>query len=213
MQMLNEKVRGELKKVLEMMKDSVSILFFSQELECGICDETNSFLSEFASLNDKIRLTVFDFMKNQEKAKFYGVDKIPAIVLLDKNDNDTRIKFYGIPAGYEINSFVSALLEVSGVKTSIPDDITKKIMSIDKKTHIEVFISLTCPYCPDAVRMAHRIALENSNVTADMVDSGVFTPLAIKHNVTSVPKTIINGKKEIIGLQTFDDFILSIQNA
>jgi protein-disulfide isomerase len=44
-----------------------------------------------------------------------------------------------------------------------------------------------------------------------MVESTMFPQLAIRNNVSSVPKIIINGTREMIGVQSMEemlDFIL-----
>jgi protein-disulfide isomerase len=50
-------------------------------------------------------------------------------------------------------------------------------------------------------------------IRADMVDSTVFTPLAVKYNVTSVPKVVINGTNEFIGALPIDQFLDEIEKA
>jgi len=54
---------------------------------------------------------------------------------------------------------------------------------------------------------AHRIAIENPKVRADMVDAGTFPQLAVKYNVSSVPKTVINERIEIIGAEPIEKLI------
>jgi glutaredoxin-like protein len=211
MALMNDQVKEQIGKVLSNLKEKVNIVYFTQELECGICHETRQFLDEFCSLSDKLTLTSFNFVTEKEKVSFYGIERIPGIALLDAKDNDTRIRFYGLPAGYEINSFISALLEVSGVKIPLPNGIEERIKKINKQILIQVFVSLTCPYCPDAVHMAHRLALENPLISAEMIDTAAFTPLAIKHNITGVPKTIINGNVELTGLQPIESLVEAIE--
>lgn len=207
MAIFDDKVRKQIGDILTKLGDRVNLLYFTQEMECGICKDIHEFLNEFASLSDRIGLTTFDFVKDRDKAEHYKIDKIPAILLLDKNDNDTGIRFFGLPGGYEINSFIQGLMEVSGVKEPLSPSAAEMIKKIDRDVHIQVFISLTCPYCPAAVSAAHRIALENPRVRADMVDAGVFPQLAVKYNVSSVPKTIINEKIEIIGAEPIEKLI------
>ena len=136
---------------------------------------------------------------------------IPAIVVLDRNNKDNGIKFYGVPGGYEINSFLGSLLESSNKKEELPADIAKRIAEIDKDIHIQVFVTLSCPYCPGAVSTAHRLALESDRVRADMVESSTFQHLAIKYNISSVPKIIINETHEIVGAQPISEFLNIIE--
>ena len=199
MSLLDDKVKKQLQEALKPMVNNVNLVLFTQTLECNTCRDTHLFLGEISELSDKLTLTVWNFQTDKDKAEQYGVDKIPAIVVLDSENRDHGIKFYGLPGGYEINSFIRIILEMSGLKEQLPDDMMKRIQGIKKDIHIQVFISLTCPYCPDAVSAAHRLALESEHIKADMVESSTFVPLAIKFNVSSVPKTVINGTQEFVG--------------
>ncbi|MEJ5360870.1 MAG: thioredoxin family protein [Spirochaetota bacterium] len=211
MALFDEKVKSQLSQLLSKIKNPIIINFFTQEMECPTCQTTHQFVEEIASLNDRISLNVYDFLKNADIAKEFGIDKIPAIVITDANKNIKGVRFFGIPAGYEINSFIAACVEISGVTESLPDSILSRIKKISKPIHIQVFVTLTCPYCPGAVTTAHRIAIENSNITADMVESTTFTPLAVKHNVSSVPKVVINDIYEFVGAQPINVFLDMIE--
>ena len=122
-------------------------------------------------------------------------------MVLKDDGTDSGIRFFGIPGGYEINSFLSALLAVSGRVEPLPPAVQARISKIDKPVHIQVFVTPTCPYCPGAVVTAHRLALENSHVRADMVESNSFVPLSIKYQVSGVPKTVINETNDLVGAQ------------
>jgi len=210
MALFDEKIKQQLQEILKAMKDEVTIVNFTQEIECPMCRETRMFAQEIASLSEKLKVKVYNFVTDKEMAERYKVDKIPAIVLLDKDEKDYGIKFYGLPGGYEINSFLGAILELSGKKEPIPEDLLKRIKAINRDVHIQVFVSLACPHCPAAVATAHRLALENDHIKADMIDANNFVFLAQKYNVTGVPKIVFNDKFELVGahpLNTFLDII------
>jgi glutaredoxin-like protein len=213
MSVFDEKISEKLKAVFSNLQDQVNILYFTQEIECGTCREAGEFIREISAFNKKMTLTEYDFLKHSNEAKKYNVDKIPAIVILDKNKEDTGIKFYGIPGGYEINSFIETLIEVSGRKKPMDSGLLARIQKIDKPVHIQVLISLQCPYCPDAVHAGNIIALENSMIRSEMIDAAEFPHLAGKYNVTSVPKTIINETHEFTGAIPVDKIIETIESA
>jgi glutaredoxin-like protein len=133
------------------------------------------------------------------------------MLLTDDAGTDTGIRFFGVPGGYEINSFLTAINEVSGSGEALPGDMIERIKKIEKDVRIEVFITLSCPYCPQAVATAHRIALENPRIKADMVESSTFQHLAIKYNVSSVPKIVINETHEFIGAHPVNVFLEEIE--
>jgi glutaredoxin-like protein len=211
MALFDENITKQLREILALMKDDVNLVFFSQEIECTECKENGMFLQEIVSLGDKLKMSRYKLEIDKEQVDKYGIDKIPAIVLLDKDGMDTGIRFYGTPGGYEINSFLGALLEISGLREELPKELLDRIRAISQDTHIQVFVTLNCPYCPNQVLTAHRLALENKKIRADMVELGTFPYLAVKYNVSAVPKTVINEQTELIGVQPLPALIEAIE--
>jgi alkyl hydroperoxide reductase subunit AhpF len=143
MPIFDNEIRKQLSGILSKLNERVNLVYFTQEFECGVCKDTHNFLMEFTELSDKLSLTTFDLLKDSDKAAHYKVDKIPAILLLDRENNDPGIRFFGLPGGYEINSFIQSIYEVSGIREPLPDSLKAKIDRITKDTQIEVFVSLT----------------------------------------------------------------------
>jgi glutaredoxin-like protein len=203
MEILNKEVKEATKKKLdEEIKEKVTLLFFTQEpsrlivpnhlkgQECMFCKETRGLLKEVSALSDKIELVVYDFVGDKEKAAEYGIDKIPATIILGQKDYGLR--FFGIPSGYEYSSLIEAILDVSKGKTELSQKTREALKTIDKDIHLQVFVTPTCPYCSLAVRLGHQFALESPRIRADMVESTEFPHLAHKYNVYGVPRTVIN---------------------
>ena len=213
MSLIDDEVAQQLKDQLEVLKNEVTLAFFTQEFECESCQTAHQFLEEFADLSDTINLEVYDLQKDSDKAEEYNVDNIPATVLLDQNKEYQGLRFFGIPAGYEINSFVNALKLVSGVEPELDDAIQNEISNLDKEVHLQVFVTLQCPYCPEAVETAQKLAFANQKITADMIDSSIFHHLAVKYDVSGVPKTVINETEEIVGAQPAKEFLTAIKNS
>ncbi len=201
MALFDENTTQQLKEILSQMNQKVQILFFKQEIECLDCRSTQLFVEELAALSDHLSVTTYNFLVDQEQAERYQVRNVPAIVLLDETGHDPGIHFYGLPGGYEINAFLGSILALSGLKEELPGPLMARIQKIDKPVHIQVFVTSGCPYCPTAVLMAHRLALENEHIRADMIDSNAFVHWTIKYQVTGVPKTIINEVHSLTGAQ------------
>lgn len=203
---ISDKDRDYLKKLLsEKMLKETRIVLFTQEMECDFCQDTREIAELLTSLSEKIKLETYDFIKDAEIAKTYGVDKIPALVL--PGEGDRKARFFGIPSGYEFRSLIDDILNLSRGETDLSEGAKAKIRSITQPLHIQVFVTPTCPYCPSMVRFAHQAAFENPMVTGDMVESTEFPHLAHRYGVMSVPKTIINEGIEIVGAVPEDHFI------
>lgn len=211
MKLLNDELRGQLTEVFSELKNDVTIAVFTKEGECNTCSETLSFMEEIESLNDKIHLKKCDIDKDAELAKAYDVTMVPSIVLLDGQEKHVGVKFNGIPAGHEINSFIPAILEVSGAGENLPEDYLKELAGISKPVNIKVFVTLSCPHCPGAVQKAHKLALENDFIEAEMIEAQTFGEISDKFNVSSVPKIIINDQYEFVGNQPLEVFIEEIK--
>lgn len=188
----------------EKLVNPVKILVFTQEVECDFCANTRQLAQELAVLSDKIAVEVYDFVADAAKAKEYGVDKIPALAIIGEKDYGVRI--YGIPYGYEFQTLVEAVINVSRGKTDISEKTRAILSEVKSPVHIQVFVSLTCPHCPTAATVAHKLAIESDLIRADVIDSVEFPHLAQKYAVIGVPKVIINEKIEFVGAFSEDLF-------
>jgi len=189
----------------------VTLVVFTQEYECDYCREARELAQQLASLTDKIRVEVYDLLKDKEKALEFGVDKVPAIAVV--GTKKFNVKFYGIPAGYEFNTLVKDIVQASRGEVDISSETREALATVSKPVHIKVFVTPTCPYCPGAVSLAHQFAMENPNITADMIEISEFPQLALKYNVMGVPKTVINETIELLGLQPEEEFLRKVQVA
>jgi hypothetical protein len=64
-----------------------------------------------------------------------------------------------------------------------------------------------------AVRLAHKMAIENDLVRADMVEAIEFPHLAVKYHVHGVPKTVVNETFFIEGAMPEVPFVQQIVKA
>ena len=121
----------------------VTALLFTQAIggsETGAI--ARQVLDEVARLHDKITVVEKSFVLDADDRAKYGVDKAPAIVIL-RNDQDTRIRLYGAPTGYEFVGLVEAILLAGTGKLDLQDETLALIESVDKPTHIQVFSTPT----------------------------------------------------------------------
>ncbi len=188
----------------EKLEKPVRILMFTQEIECRFCSDTRQLVQELATLNDKITVEVYDFVADAQKAKEYGVEKIPALAVIGEKDYGIRI--YGIPYGYELQTLIAAVINVSKGKTNLTGKTKQILAEVKVPVHIQVFVSLTCNHCPMAAEIAHKLAVESDLVRADVIDGSEFPQLAQKYAVMGVPKIIINEKIEFVGAFNEDLF-------
>lgn len=223
-EILNKEVKEATKKKFdEDLENKVRLVFFTQEpkrlivpehlkgQECLFCKETRQLLTEVCSLSEKIGLEILDFQGDKEMASVYGIDKIPATIIL--GEKDYGLRFFGIPSGYEYTSLVEAIIDVSKGKTNLSQNTKEALEAIQMDIHIQVFVTPTCPYCAMAVRLGHQFALECERIKTDMIESTEFPHLAQKYSVFGVPKTIINETISIDGAVPEETFLENVLQA
>lgn len=189
---IGNELREQLIQRLNKLTRDINILFFTQDKECQYCRETGELLKELSEVSARLKLEVTTFLPDREETLRYNIDKIPAIVLLDEDRTDYGIRFYGVPGGYEFTSLLESIIMLGTDHTGFSDDVIKQVKYINEPVHLQVFVTPTCPYCPKAVAIAHKLAFLNLNINADMIEATEFPHLIQKYNVRGVPRTVIN---------------------
>jgi len=136
MGVLKDKERQKVTQVFKQMEKDVTIVMFTQEMECPHCEMVRTMLEEVSALSEKISLEVHDFVADAEKAKQYGVDKIPATVIL--GDGDYGMRYYGVPAGYEFNALIQDIRDVGKRDHGLSEEVMAELAKIDQPVHLQV---------------------------------------------------------------------------
>jgi glutaredoxin-like protein len=212
--LLSEHDRQTVKTRLAGITHPVTILFFTQTI--GAPDTTllaRQILDELVSLNEHLSLEEVNLILDRDRAAQYGIDRIPAVVLLG-NGEDSRIRFLGAPSGYEFSSLIEAVI-LAGTGDSGLTEASRAAIAerASAPAHIKVFVTPTCPHCPRAVTLAHRMAVESPNISATCVEASEFHDLSRQYRVTGVPKTVSSGGAEILGAVPEEQFVRGILEA
>ncbi|MFN8485036.1 MAG: thioredoxin family protein [Anaerolineae bacterium] len=201
MALLSKKDQQELMKEFEALTRPVKLVLFTQDSDCEYCPDTRQIVEEVAGLSSKIGVEVLDLQAQSAQAAAYGIDKAPGMAMLADGPEtvDYGIRYYGIPSGYEFASLIQDILMVSRGDSGLAPATRAALAEIKTPMRLQVFVTPTCPYCPRAVHMAHQMAMENSHITADMVEAIEFPHLAHKYSVMGVPRTVINENVHVEG--------------
>jgi len=205
MAFIKEKDRELLQQEFQALVQPVKLVLFVEELDCPNCRETKELLEEIASLSDKITVETYNRHVDTEQAAQFQIDKVPAIAVV--NGKDYGIRYFGIPSGYEFGSLIDDLIDVSKGESGLSAATKEALAKVTQPIHFQVFVTPTCPYCPRAVRLAHKMAIENEFVRADMVEATEFPELSEKYQVMAVPRTVINDTNYFEGALPEAEFL------
>jgi alkyl hydroperoxide reductase subunit AhpF len=147
MSLLSPADQEKLRESFDEMANAVTILFFTQALDCEPCVQTRQILDEFPALSDKIAIEEVNFVLEKDKAAHYGIERVPALALLTQDASgaarDTRIRFLGTPAGYEFVSLVQAVMLAGGHESQLTPANRARIAAVNTPTTIQVFSTPT----------------------------------------------------------------------
>lgn len=191
------------------LRGNVKLIAFNSETLGAHGGHVQALAAEIANLHPALAYENYSIEKNPEKAKAYGVDKAPALIV--ENNEGKQARFFGLPAGEEFSVFISNLVDLSRGNPSLPQEIIHKAREIAIPTHLQVFVTANCPYCPGMARLAQGLAMVNPHIRADIIRIEEFRALADRYNVMGVPKTIINDRAAIEGAVPSDLFMKKLK--
>jgi glutaredoxin-like protein len=216
MPLLSEKERAQLAKHFDSLTGDVTIAVFTQQegplgppgQECDLCQQTRQLAQELATTSPRIHVEVHDFLASDDPAVAeYGIERIPALVLLGPDRRDVGIRFYGIPAGYELATIIGDVIRLSTAEPDLKVATLERLARLDGQAHIKVFVTPTCPYCPHAAYLAHQMAMASARVLADAIEATEFPELVDRYQVMGVPKIVINEHTEVEGAVPETEFL------
>lgn len=186
----DEELVEELRRVFARLESKVRLLFFRDpSAECLYCEDIEQIL-ELLSATSGGKIVVTQHTAGSEEARRYSIDLYPAILV--HGIDEWNVRFFGIPAGHEFGALVEDILDASTGRPEVSPVVVSALRQyVRRPTRIMVFVTPTCPYCPLAVRTAHKFAMMNRNIYGDMIEAIEFSDLADRYEVYAVPKVVI----------------------
>jgi len=204
---LPEDAKQVLLERFKALKEKVVLEVFTAKQHENPFDElTLSFTQALGVLTDKIEVHLNTI--GDKKAKDNQVTHSPTVLLQPQRYS---LRYTGAPFGEEGRSFIEAILLVSRNESGLLAGSKKILSKLKEPRHVQVFVTLACPYCPGQVINAFKAAIERPDlVSAECIDGEENLELAQRYNVSAVPQTMINGKTISYGLESEEQFIAEL---
>ncbi len=199
MTILPEKDRQTLQQWFSGLQNTVKLVVFTTNEQPETCELLSQIAQDLVSIGGgKITLEQHSVEAEPTVAQEYNITLAPAIVVRTE-EKDYGIRYLGVPAGFEFASLVGAIEDVGRGDPGLSPDSRLMLANLRHPVHIRVFVTYGCPYCPAAVRLAHKLAMASDLITAEGVSSEEFPELANQYGVMAVPKTVINNRHSFEG--------------
>jgi len=206
--MASEAQMAQLKATFEQLPNDIPLyLFIAKGHEDVFTHANRQVIRAFRQLSNKINLREYDL--DHELAKKWNVTSSNTLLIAPERYS---IRWLGAPMGEEARTFLEILILVGLGKSNLSDQSINVIKKIDSPRNIKVFVSPTCPYCPQEAVNAVKAAVEMPEmISLEIIDIQCQPELANQYGAQSVPQAFANDILIGQGAQTEEVFILSLK--
>jgi len=203
-----EKVRKKLVNLFSGMNHEVPLLLFTDPFINGqYCEAVRTIIRGVRELSDKV--TLREYGLNHQLAQQYNVTHSPTLLF---NPEHYSIRWLGAPVGQEGRTFVEAITMLGYRKTNISGPSEKILEKITSPRAIKLFVSPTCPYCPQQAVNALKAAVARPDkISLEIIDIQVNPDMTEKYNAFGVPVCYANEIMIARGAQPEELFMASLE--
>jgi len=199
---------NQLRATFAQMPNDIPLLLFTEKAKDDVFAQANrQVIRAFRDLTDKITMHEYDL--SHDMARKHNVTVAPTLVIAPDQYN---IRWIGAPMGEEARTFLELLMLVGSGNSNASDQSAKILERIDAPRHVKVFISPSCPYCPqEAVNGAKAAVARPDLISLELIDIQCRPDIAQQYNAQSVPVAYANEVLIGQGAQAEEVFMSSLQ--
>jgi thioredoxin reductase (NADPH) len=198
----------QLKATFEQLPNDITLYLFAAKGHEDVFTHANrQVIRAFRELSAKITLREYDL--DHELARKWNVNSSPTLLIAPERYS---IRWLGAPMGEEARTLLETLILVGLGKSQLSDQSVNVIKKIDSPRNVKVFVSPTCPYCPQEAVNAVKAAIEMPEyVSLEIIDIQCEPEIANQYAAQSVPQAFANDVLIGQGAQPEEVFVLSLQ--
>ena len=170
-EMASQAYLQQLKATFDQLPHEIPLYLFTAKGHEDVFTHANrEVIRAFRQLSDKIALREYDL--DHELAQKWNVNHSPTLLIAPEKYS---IQWLGAPMGEEARTFLEILILIGLGKSQLSEQSLKVIKRIDSDRQIKIFVSPTCPYCPQqainavkaAIEMPDRVSLEIIDIQSE----------------------------------------------
>ena len=203
-----ETILKQLREAFRQLPNDIHLYLFTQKGDENVfAQATRQVIRSFRELTDKI--TFREYHLGHDLAKKWSVEHSPTLLIEPERYS---IHWLGAPVGEETRIFLETLMLVGRGQSGLSDQSLNVAKKINQKRKIKVFVSPTCPYCPQQAMNAIKAAIEMPDlISLEIVDIQCNPEMANQYSAQSVPQTFADDMLIGQGAQPEEVFLLSLQ--
>lgn len=202
-----EQLQAQLKSIFKNLPHEVPLILFTQPGKNDIFSAACRFLVRAVrEVTPKVTLHEYDL--KHAMAKKMNVTRAPTLVL---DPDRYKVRWLGAPIGEEARTFVEGVLMMGNRSSGLSQESLKVLKKIGSPREVKIFVSPSCPYCPQQAVNALKAAVERPDlISLEIIDIQANPDLADQYSAQSVPQTYANEVLIAQGAQAEELFMLSL---
>jgi len=207
-EMASQAYLQQLKATFEKLPNDIPLYLFTAKGHEDVFTHANrQVIRAFREISSKITLREYDL--DHELAQKWNVSSSPTLLIAPER---FAIRWLGAPMGEEARTFLEILILVGLGQSNLSDQALKVIKRIDSPRNIKIFVSPTCPYCPQQAVNGVKAAVEMPDlISLEIIDIQSEPEIANQYSAQSVPQAFANDVLIGQGAQPEEVFVLSLQ--
>lgn len=203
-----DQAQEQIKEVFRKIPGEVPLILFAAPGKNDVFSDANrQIIRAFRELSPKISLKEFD--TKHKAGEKWNIEYSPTLLI---DPDHFNIRWYGAPLGEEARTFTEAIMMIGYSETQLGSEGETILERIEGKREVKVFVSPTCPYCPQQAVNALKAAIKRPDIISlEIIDIQANQDLAEKYGAQSVPQVFANEKLIAMGAQTEELFMVSLE--
>lgn len=155
----------------------------------------------------------FDHRPRRESYPYYPVVGVMGLDEESGEEVDYRVRFVGLPAGYQINSLVGAIQAVSFRASNIEVRTRIALSRLTQDVNLELFTSAENESGAIPATLISGLAVASPHVNAFIIRADSFPAATLRYSIPSLPHMVINRRYHIEGIMDEDELLAHMAKA
>lgn len=203
-----EDAKKQLRHFFEEMPHTIPLVLFCEPAGKNepFAEGARQVIRAVRELTDKV--TLREYTLDHALAKEWGITRSPTLVFAQEA---FKIRWLGAPLGHEVQTFMEALSIIGYQESGLSKEALKVLAKLDSPRALKIFVSPTCPYCPQVAANGIRVAVARPDlISLEIIDILANPDLADQYEAQSVPQAFANEKQIGLGAQPEELFVASL---
>ena len=116
----------------------VTLRYYTSDVDSWYSQAERGLLEEIARASSRVRLEIHAGRWDARREEEVGIRRTPAIVV--SGERDTGIRYYGLPDGYELETFLGVLRTAAGGPSLLGQTSIARLRALPRPVHLEVVV-------------------------------------------------------------------------